>query len=163
MASFDGRQPSMEDNPQWKMTLIGRWPPTMEDDLRWKTTFDWRQPWMEDYLQWKTTLSGRWPSMEDDPHWKMTFNGRRPSMEDTLQWKMISDREISRFCSAIYRCCGHFCKWSEVIIFWKTFVLAMSWNHIVTTPTTTEHNTTSTLYSWVAIKITFKNTYPHPW
>ena len=49
---FNGRQPSMEDDPRWKMTFGGRRldrrQPLMKDDLRQKTTFDRRRPLMED-------------------------------------------------------------------------------------------------------------------
>ena len=49
---FNGRQPSMEDDPRWKMTFGGRRldrrRPLMKDDLRQKTTFDRRRLLMED-------------------------------------------------------------------------------------------------------------------
>ena len=43
----DGRQPSIEDDLQWKRTFYGR-QPTIEDNLRWKTPFDVRRPSMEE-------------------------------------------------------------------------------------------------------------------
>ena len=73
--TFDGRQPSMEDDLRWKT-------PLMEDDLQWKTTFDGRRPSMEDNLRWKTTFDGRRPWMENDLGSKTTLDGRRPWMED---------------------------------------------------------------------------------
>ena len=36
--AFDGRQPSVEDDFQWKMTFSGR-RPSVEDDLQWRMTF----------------------------------------------------------------------------------------------------------------------------
>ena len=64
--TFDGIQPSMEDDLRWRT-------PSMEDGLRWKT--DERRPSIEDNLRWKTTFDGKRPSMEDDLRWKATFLG----------------------------------------------------------------------------------------
>ena len=50
--TFDGRQPLIDDNPQWS--------------LPWKTPFDGRGPLMEDYPQWKGTFNQRQPLMEDN-------------------------------------------------------------------------------------------------
>ena len=41
--TFDGRQPSMEDELSLKTTVNGK-RPSMEDDILWKTTFNTRRP-----------------------------------------------------------------------------------------------------------------------
>ena len=87
---FDGRQPAMEDNPQWKGRRA-----SMEDNLQWKTTFDGRQ------------------------RWKMIFNGRQSSIEDNLQLKMTSYRKILRFRSAIYGRFGHFFRTPYYLVYWS--------------------------------------------
>ena len=53
-ATFNGRQPTMEVDLQWKTTSNRRGPP-------WKNTSNRRIPPMEEYLQWKNTSNGRWP------------------------------------------------------------------------------------------------------
>ena len=54
--TFGGRQPSVEDDLQWKKTFGGR-QPLMEDNLWWKMTFGERRPLVEDDLPWKTILA----------------------------------------------------------------------------------------------------------
>jgi hypothetical protein len=46
---LNGRQPSMEDNLQWKIHPI-------EDDLQWKISSNRRPTPMEESLPWKTTF-----------------------------------------------------------------------------------------------------------
>ena len=68
-----GRQSSVEDDPRWKSTLVGRRP-----------------------------LVGRWPSVENDLWWKMTLNGRRPLVEDNHRWKMTFVGSLHAAYSALW-------------------------------------------------------------
>ena len=75
-ATFDGRQPLLEDNLSRKTAFYGRWT-LMEEDLWWKTIFDERQPLMEDNLWWETAFNGRWPSINAGILWRTTLDCRR--------------------------------------------------------------------------------------
>ena len=90
-----GRQPSVKDSLQLKITFCGAWL-LVEDDLWWKTTTVGRrpsvEPLVEDNLQWKMAFGGRQPSGkttfgEDNLWGKMTFGGRQPLVEDNFWWK----------------------------------------------------------------------------
>ena len=114
---FNIRRPSREDNLWWKTTFNER-QLSKEDNIQWKTTFNWRRPLFEDNLRWKRTFNGRQPLMAENLQWETNFDGRRLSMEDSLQWKTTSYKKISRFCSAVYCCCGLF--W-RCLYFWVFF------------------------------------------
>ena len=60
----------MEDDLDWRKTLVGRGP-LMEDQLGWKMTLDGSQSLMEDGLGCEMTL-------EEKLVWKVTVGGTRP-------------------------------------------------------------------------------------
>ena len=103
--TLGGRQPSLEDNLQWKTTFGGRWP-LVDDDFLWKTTLGGRQRSVEDKVQWKMTFGGLGWTV---PHSDFLIDTKNIETQRFFFWFKLYELFFPCMLPSPLCCLQHFC------------------------------------------------------